>query len=114
VETDARKDSARGSRRTLGICMTSRAQLQLAWVMFALVIAAALMVGEFGTRYGLGVGTVLGFGALSLIPGLWVLARSNFTTASVILVTLGVAVSQWRTIQMLYLVTSWNAHGFAR
>jgi hypothetical protein len=94
--------------------MTSRAQLQLAWVLFALLVAAALLVGEVGTRYGLGIGTVVGFGALSLVPALWVLARSNFTSASVVLVTLGVAVSQWRTIQMLYLVTSWNAHGFAR
>jgi hypothetical protein len=94
--------------------MTSRAQLQLAWATFALLVAAAFLVGEFGTRFAWGIGAVVVLGALSLVPGLWVLARSNFSRASVVLVVLSVAVSQWRTIQMLYLVTSWDAHGFSR
>lgn len=91
--------------------MTPRTQLQLAWTTFALFVAAALLAGELGTGSGWGIGAVVVLGALSLVPGLWALARSNFTRASVVLVALGVAVSQWRTLQMLYLVTSWGAHG---
>lgn len=94
--------------------MTSRAQLQLAWATFALFVVAALLAGEFGSRIGLGLGAVIVLGALSVVPGLWVLARSNFTRASVVLVALGVAVSQWRALQVLYLVTFWGVHGFTR